>query len=636
MFCTGQTPNPRAICDRCSGVHSWPEEDRRFLLALALNALDVSPEQSEAQDHITLGLAEDGSPVTLDAATRNRHLYIIGRTGSGKSSLLRNLVMQDMDAGRGVVFLDPHGDTARQLCGYVPESRIPDVIYFCPTEPTCPAFNVLAADAPPYKLAADVLSALAMFFGFDAGSAPRMIHLLRQSLLTLLFDRAHEPHALADLRRILVDEDYRRLILDRTTEPDLLTFWRHEYPKFPKDASLPILNKLSGFLTAGSPLARLFSSTENALDLRAIMDGGKILLCNLSKGELGEAAAFLTGGLITTAIAQAALARASMPEAQRRDVFFYVDEFQNFAIDSFESILSEARKYRLNLTIAHQYLDQVPSKLQAAIFGNVAAMVCLPISAADAGVMQREMSSTITMLPYRPPFVLRFIRHSDLSNQVIRFDTGEHRERWRRDIAVEALALLQQDWSAAALLRDDELRTWFESAIGRADFGLPPLIFFRRSDDKDAVAEKFRNGFLNELRGAVEILSDPNRYPNVLIDPQNQKNTSWPEREDFVNLAALHGFVKIGTAKNTKAFSIRHPDKPPNEALARRIISPPARPAPPPKPPRQEPPPRREQPSPAAEQAPPPKPPPKPSSPPPAAEKKPPAPPPNESDDFLN
>jgi len=345
-----------------------------------------------AAQPVTLGAGDDGQAVQLTADVRNRHTYIIGKTGSGKSSLLRNLIMQDMAAGRGLIYLDPHGDTAQTLLGYVPRDRLDDVVYFCPTDTDCPAFNLLATDYAPDKLTRDMVSAIKMFFGDSWG--PRLNQLLTNALATLLLDRVNEPHTLADLERLLLEEDYRDAIARRSPHPKLNAFWLQQFPTMAKDAVHPVLNKLSDLLMPMSPMERIFSAPENSLDLSAIMNGGKILLVNLSKGELGEAGAFLIGGLIVTAVAQAALARVRIPEAGRVDCFLYVDEFQNFIIESFQSILSEARKYHLNLTLAHQYLHQVPSNLQAAIFGNVATVVCLPISADDAGTMQREMTNT--------------------------------------------------------------------------------------------------------------------------------------------------------------------------------------------------------------------------------------------------
>ena len=463
---------------------------------------------------LTLGAADDGRAITLTPSVRNRHLYIIGKTGSGKSSLLRNLIMQDLDAGRGVIFLDPHGDTAQQLLGYVPDHRRDDVTYFCPTDPQAPAFNLLASPYPADKLTRDMVSAIKMFFGDSWG--PRLNQLLTNALATLLLDRGHEAHTLADLETLLLDAGYRADVVARCQQPRLQAFWQAQFPTMSKDAVNPVLNKLADLLMPTSPLERIFSTRTNSLDLTATMDGGRILLCNLSKGELGDAAAFLLGGLIVTAVAQAALARATQPEAERRDVFLYVDEFQNFAIDSFQTILSEARKYRLNLTLAHQYLHQVPADLQAAIFGNVAVVAAFATSAADGAIMRREMAHPVTTV------------------------TGDN---------AEAIAAAEErNRRAHARARETAQRDYFNSSASALD---------RPHFDLD--------------RRAADLASD-----HLKPVPEYAAHTTedlWPEARDFLTLQPLHGFVKIGTVDTTQRFSISHPTAPPDPNRAAAIIA---------------------------------------------------------------
>jgi hypothetical protein len=460
---------------------------------------------------VTIGTDQGGKAVTLTADERNRHTYAIGKTGSGKSSLLRNIIMQDMAAGRGIIYLDPHGDTAQTLLGYVPPERINDVIYFCPTEPDCPAFNILGADYPPDKLTRDLVSAFRMFFGFDASSAPRLSQLLTSTILLLLLDRDHERHALADVRRVLIDPDYRTTILDRCRHDGVKQFWTLEFPRFPKDAALPVLNKFSDLLMPTSPMERLFSSTANALNIQSVMDGEKILLVNLSKGELGEAGAFLIGALIVTAVNQAALARAGIPEADRKDVYLYVDEFQNFVVDSFKSILSEARKYRLNLTLAHQYLHQVPPDLQAAIFGNVSTVICLPISASDATTMQREMCST--RIRRVPP-------DADTVAAVEEYNDNLYR-------------------TAVDQIENELQRMPMEEGLG--------------IDVHDTARERIAHR-LRDMPDSTE------------------EEYDWPTREDFLSLGPLSGFVKIHTPKNVRVFTFAHPKERPREDIRTAIL----------------------------------------------------------------
>jgi hypothetical protein len=560
------TYDGRHLCSKDNGARlPISATDREFLLSLALTTPSTLT-SSAAADLLTLG--DNGHElVTLPLDARNRHVYAIGRTGSGKSSLLRNMVMQDMAAGRGVIFLDPHGDTAQTLLGYVPPERAADVVYFCPTDPTCPSFNLLGCNYAPDKLTRDMVSAIKMFFGESWG--PRLNQLLTNALLTLLLDRDNEPHSLADLQRMLTDADYRATVVDRSQSDALKTFWQATFPTMGKDAVNPVLNKLSDLLMPTSPMERLFSRTDNALDLTEVMNGGKILLCNLAKGELGEAGAFLIGGLITTAIAQAALARTAIPEAERRDVFFYVDEFQNFAIDSFESILSEARKYRLNLTVAHQYLSQVPQNLQAAIFGNVAVVICLPISAADATTMRREMTSRA------------------LTDR----NTGKRwsieAERREHQTAITAFA--------RTLLRLEPPHTTYREE----HFVNPPIDLIFHPPPGHAHPDANHTNVRTHAYAEAGVLTryrvwSPRPLAPVLVEavlclrealtcpacvtgvPHPQyflgEETDWPEHRDFMNLDALSGFVKIGNAKNTRAFTIRHPKEKPSEETRRVIL----------------------------------------------------------------
>jgi len=233
-----------------------------------------------------------------------------------------------------------------------------------------------------------------MFFGSAWG--PRMEHLLRFSVLTLLTDT--KPHTLPDLRALCINPDFRADLIARIQDPAILEFWEHEFPTIEKGAFNPIVNKLSAFLIPGSPLLRVFSDPENDLDFSAIMNGQKILIVNLAKGVLGDEPSRLLGGLIVTGIQQAALARADIPPDQRKDFHLYIDEFQNFVVDSISTILSESAKYKLFLTLAHQTLGQLPGDIERSIFGNIATIISFQISAEDAGTLRREMHRTRYMV----------------------------------------------------------------------------------------------------------------------------------------------------------------------------------------------------------------------------------------------
>lgn len=334
------------------------------------------------------------SVLDLSRDLRMRHTYCIGKSGTGKTTLLKHLLLANFVRGDGCAFIDPHGDAAEELLGLIPDARSADVTYFDPTSSHAPAFNLLALPYPAPKLADDILSAFRLLFGITTATAPRLEHLLRHALLTLLADRVHEPHSLKDLQRLLRNPDYRNGIVERvSTDEDLRDFWQHEFINMPKDATAPILNKLSALLVPTSDLERVLSSTTNALDFPAILDGGGIFIANLAKGKLGDEPSRLLGALLATAIQQAALARADRPQAERRDFYFYVDEFQNYAVQSFATILSEARKYKLALTLANQNLSQIPTELRAATF-DCATLVAFQVSADDASRLGREMHTT--------------------------------------------------------------------------------------------------------------------------------------------------------------------------------------------------------------------------------------------------
>lgn len=358
-------------------------------------AESVSPNDVAGVEDTVLGRVLDDGQETdrglcLSPDLRNRHVYMIGKTRMGKTSLLKSMIVQDMIRGDGVCYLDPHGDAAEELLGLIPRSRIEDVIYFDPTRKDAPAFNPLALPFPPPKLTEDIVSVFGMLLGDSWG--PRMEHLLRFGVLTLLADPA--PRTLRDLRRLYLDDDFRAEVLAQVENEQLREFWEAEYPMMPKGAASPILNKLSAFLAPMSDLERVFSQKENALDFAKILDLQQILIVNLAKGKLGEEPARLLGGLIVAGLQQAALARTAIPPDERWPFALTVDEFQNFTVASFESILAESAKYRVNLTLANQNLGQLSSSLERAIFGNCGTLVAFQVSADDANRLQREMKQS--------------------------------------------------------------------------------------------------------------------------------------------------------------------------------------------------------------------------------------------------
>ena len=322
---------------------------------------------------------------------RRRHFYVVGKTGMGKTVMLENMAIQDIQRGNGVAIVDPHGEFAERMLDFVPKERVNDVIYFNPADQEFPiAFNAIEQVAPEHRhLVASGLMGVFKKIWPDVWSA-RMEYLLHNSILALL---EYPGSTLLGINRILADKDYRMKVLDKVTDPTIKAFWQNEFAKYPpqflSEAAAPIQNKVGQFISA--PLIRnIVGQTTTAFNIREIMDTGKILIVNLSKGKIGEDASHLLGALIVTKLQLAAMGRVDVPEEERRDFYLYVDEFQNFATEAFANVLSEARKYHLCLTLAHQYITQMEETVRDAIFGNVGTIINFRIGAADAEFLEKE------------------------------------------------------------------------------------------------------------------------------------------------------------------------------------------------------------------------------------------------------
>jgi hypothetical protein len=322
---------------------------------------------------------------------RLRHIYIIGKTGQGKTTLLENMINFDIQNKNGLAFLDPHGDSVQRILDYIPKERIDDVIYFNPTDVNHPiAFNPLEKVSWEHRhLTAISLLSIFKKIWVDAWSA-RMEYILTNTLLALL----EWPNStLLDVNRLLADEKFREKVVNNLKDEVVKAFWKQEFAKyhlqFRTEAIAPIQNKIGQFIT--NPLIRnIIGQTESAFDLRKIMDEGKIFLANLSVGAIGEETSRLLGGLLITKFQLSAMSRVDVPEEKRKDFYLYIDEFQNFATESFINILSEARKYHLSLILAHQYLDQVPEEIIKAVFGNVGTFIVFRLGANDAEIFSKE------------------------------------------------------------------------------------------------------------------------------------------------------------------------------------------------------------------------------------------------------
>lgn len=330
-------------------------------------------------------------------ADRRAHMYIIGKTGTGKSTLLETLIRQDIEAGRGLALLDPHGDLVENILARVPDERKDDLIYFNVPDRAYPlGFNPLervAADKRPLA-AAQLLEAFKKLWSEFWG--PRSEHILRNALLALI----EMPEAtLADILKLFDDATFRKRVAERVSNTQVRHFWLKEYESYParlrSESIAPLQNKVGAFL-ADSRLNRILTQNKSAFDLRKMMDEGHILLVNLAKGKIGEDSAALLGALLVTSLGVTALSRADIAESNRRDFHIYLDEFQTFTTLSIATMLSELRKYKTGLVLAHQYLSQLDVQVRDAILGNVGTIICFRVGMSDAGVLEKEFSPEVS------------------------------------------------------------------------------------------------------------------------------------------------------------------------------------------------------------------------------------------------
>jgi hypothetical protein len=322
---------------------------------------------------------------------RRRHLYVVGKSGSGKSCLLQLLVRNDMEQGLGCAVIDPHGDLIDDIIKLVPKHRVKDVVIFDPSDVNFPpSFNPMDPVRPELRVrvALSFLDAFKRVFGGDWSE--KMDHVLRYAMLGLL---AVPGSNILSLRRMLEDEQFRGEIVRRASDESVKRFWLRDFvarrQEFEEGPISRLLNRLDELLSAES-LRNILGQSENAFNFRSFMDSGKIVLIKISKGALGSENATLLGTLIIWKIYEAAMSRADMPAESRKDFFLYVDEFQNFATESFTEILSESRKYNLSLTFANQYLGQLPAPVRKTVFGNVANILSFRVGSDDAGIMAQE------------------------------------------------------------------------------------------------------------------------------------------------------------------------------------------------------------------------------------------------------
>lgn len=333
----------------------------------------------------------------LSGVDRRQHLYLVGKTGSGKTTLLRNLILQDIEMGRGVGLIDPHGDLAHDLLDHIPSWRTDHVVYFNPADREYPiSLNLLAPLERDrrHRMASGLVGAFKNIWHDSWG--PRLEYVLYAVVASLLECR---NVSLLGVQRMLWDERFRSWVIEQIRDPLLVAFWTREFEQYDRrmisEILAPLQNKVGQFLLS-PPVRNIIGQVRNRVEPRFIMDKGRIFIANLSKGLVGSDKSNLLGAALVSQFELAAMSRADTPERERRDFHLYIDEFQNFSTDSFASILSEARKYRLSLTLSHQYLDQLRPEIGDAVFGNVGSMVTFRVGNTDAERLAHEMGDAYT------------------------------------------------------------------------------------------------------------------------------------------------------------------------------------------------------------------------------------------------
>jgi len=369
-----------------------------------MSATKLAPPNNLPHEGVLIGLNEyrgQKKEVRIATDDRRRHTYVLGKTGVGKSVLIENMVLADIQAGRGVAIIDPHGDLAESILSKIPAERAEDVVYFNATDTERPiGINMLEAKTSNERDFA-VSEMISIFYKlFDAETmGPMFEHYMRNAMLAIMAD-TENPSTLLDIPRILTDESFRREKLKFVTDPSVREFWTKEYPQTAggqtaKDILPYVISKLGRFIS-NETMRNIIGQKRSSINFRSVMDEGKILVVNLAKGQLGDINMSLLGFVIIGKLQMAALARNNVPESERRDFYLYVDEFQNFATDSFESILSEARKYHLNLLVANQYIAQLDEKIKNAIFGNIGSLISFRVGADDAEYVAKQLAPDVS------------------------------------------------------------------------------------------------------------------------------------------------------------------------------------------------------------------------------------------------
>ncbi len=452
---------------------------------------------------------------------RRRHMYLIGKTGMGKSTVQENMIVEDIRAGRGVAVVDPHGDLVEKVIEYIPSNRINDVVYFNPADMEYPiAFNVVEQVDPHLRhlVASGLIGVFQKLWADSWG--PRLEYILRNAILAIL---DYPGSTLLAVTRMLSDKAFRKKVIDKIQDPVVKAFWVQEFAgyadKFASEAVSPIQNKVGQFLSS-SLIRNIVGQVKSSIDMRDIMDNNKILLLNLSKGRIGEDNSKLLGAMMITKIQLAAMSRVDIPESERKDFYLYIDEFQNFSTESFANILSEARKYRLSLIMAHQYIEQLDETVRAAVFGNVGTLVVFRVGATDAEELVKEFTPTFTEedivnLP-KYEMYLKLMIDGIASEPFSARGLPPLSEEEKTGNAEKVINVSRERYAKPKAVVEEKIMRWVDN-VGGVD------------DTKDAGQKKTEQNRLNKSKNNKNLSTSKNSFnrdAKNISDNQKSKDTS--------------------------------------------------------------------------------------------------------------
>lgn len=460
---------------------------------------------------------------------RRRHIYIIGKTGMGKTVMLQNMAIQDIQNGKGVGILDPHGEFAENILDFVPQERIKDVVYFNPADYELPIGLNLLEDVGYDKrhLVASGLMGIFKKIWVDVWSA-RMEYILNNAILALL---EYPDATLLDINRMMSNKNFRKEVLQHVKDPVVRAFWTQEFAQYSdrlaSEATAAIQNKVGQFTTA--PLIRnIIGQKDSTIDLREIIDEGKILILNLSKGRIGEDNSRLLGAMVIVKIYLAAMSRIDIPETERRDFFLYVDEFQNFASEAFEGILSEARKYHLDLILAHQYISQMDENVRDAVFGNVGTLITFRIGAEDAEFIEKEFAPEFAVedLVNLPKFnILLKLMIDGVTSRAFSSHTIAPFEALNKSFREEIIKASREKYGTPREKIEEVIKKWDTAPIEQKTYNKQPqrkstYRAYNPDKPKDELKDKPKDETKNEQSTKSNIKLEPKATQNEPLDKE--------------------------------------------------------------------------------------------------------------------